>query len=164
MNISIHYPESNELKINNLTTIHKTIKNNLNHSIINSIPPISTSNTGEKQVQQLPTTSPRASSLIKSVRAVINQPFKNFLNPIFKLESNEKSASFDSKLLRSTQFDVGKTIKGQGITPLISGSKFRNVHILEQPLQPFTRWTNMKEIISRRASYPMEELNKLSEF
>ena len=98
---------------------------------------------------------------MSNLQRIIDHPCKQFKKPIFKLESNEKSASFNSKLLKSMNYDFEQTIKGQGLTPLLPGSEFRDTIILDPLLNQYNRWDKMKEIISQGASYPMKTQQNL---
>ena len=121
-----------------------------------------TSETGDNNT--ISTTNYNNNSIFMSnLQKIIDRPCKQYKKPIFKLESNEKSASFNSKLLKSMNYDFEQTIKGQGLTPLLPGSEFRDTTILDPLLNQYNRWDKMKEIISQGASYPMKPQQNLSD-
>ena len=60
------------------------------------------------------------------------------------------------------QFNFKKLIEKQGQTTFNIGSEFRDPDILQQPLHNLQRWDKMKTIITKGASYPIDQSYNLT--
>jgi len=79
--------------------------------------------------------------------------------PLFMFKFCKKAADNNAKILAENNFDMNKIIEVQHPSQISYGSQFRLLIQLEELLSHHPLWTQLKEILSNGASFPLDEIS-----
>ena len=73
----------------------------------------------------------------------------------FQFENSIHAAEWNTKILKSYQYDYGKVVAARPGTYLTPGTEFRNLTVLQKIWGPRQNWTRLRNILSKGIEYPL---------
>ena len=97
---------------------------------------------------------------IHIIRNIIEEPEEQTCKspPHFRFEMTSEAAKHNTRTLESFQFDLEAAIAAQQDSPVSFGSEFRHWSKLEPLLKRHPLWTQIKEILSNGATFPLQPI------
>jgi hypothetical protein len=80
--------------------------------------------------------------------------------PLFIFKKYHYAAAHNTRILESAGFDLGSLIRAQHPSQISFGSEFRQASDLEGLLEDHPLWPRLKEILLKRASFPLSPMSQ----
>ena len=81
---------------------------------------------------------------------------KTITNNRLSFENTQHAAEWNSKVLKSYDYDYAKAVADQPFSIVTPGSEFRNIRHIEKIWQHHENWNKIKNIITQGVTYPLQ--------